>query len=289
MPDFNTCPLVGTAWLAEHLGAPDVRVVDASYYLPHEGLDPRAEYEARHIPGAVFFDIDDIADTTSPLPHMLPAPAKFASRVRKLGLADGVRIVVYDQRGIWSAPRVWWTFRYFGHVDVAVLDGGLPKWLHEGRLVDAGTVIAGERHFTARVNDPLLRDKAQMLANLKSRRDQVLDARPRGRFEGREAEPRPGLRRGHIPGSLNLPFTELIVPETRTMLAPERLKERFQAAGLDMTRPAVTSCGSGITAPVLALGLHLAGHRDVALYDGSWAEWGLPGETPVETGPADQA
>ncbi|MEE8499834.1 MAG: 3-mercaptopyruvate sulfurtransferase [Kiloniellales bacterium] len=285
MTAFDDDALVGTDWLAAHLEAPDVRVVDASYYLPHEGLDPRAEYEAHHIPGAVFFDIDDIADSDSPLPHMLPEPEKFSSRVRKLGLGDGLRIVVYDQRGIWSAPRAWWAFRLFGHEDVAVLDGGLPKWLSEGRPVAEGPVQAEARHFSAHMNTLMVRDKAQVLAILETGREQVLDARAAGRFTGDQPEPRPGLRAGHIPGSLSLPFANRVDPKTQTVLAPEALKERFLGAGLDLSRPVVTTCGSGITAAVLNLGLHLLGHRQLALYDGSWAEWGLPDAgTPVETG-----
>jgi thiosulfate/3-mercaptopyruvate sulfurtransferase len=287
MVDFKTDALVDTAWLADHLSAPDVRVVDASYYLPNEGLSGRAEYEAHHIPGAVFFDIDEIADGTSPLPHMLPPPEKFSSRVRKLGLGDGVRIVVYDQRGLFSAPRVWWTFRAFGHDDVVVLDGGLPKWLAEGRPVEDGTVSPGERHFTARMNSFMVRDKDQLTANLSSGREQVLDARSQGRFEGRDPEPRADLRSGHIPDSLNLPFTDLLDRQTQTLLPPEALAARFAAAGIDMARPVVTTCGSGVTAAVLALGLHILGHQDVAVYDGSWAEWGLPGDTPVAVGLGD--
>lgn len=285
MSDFKTDVLVDSAWLADHLDAPDVRVVDASYYLANDGLSGREEYQAHHIPGAVFFDIDEIADDSNPLPHMLPSPEKFSSKVRKLGLGDGVRIVVYDQRGLFSAPRVWWTFRTFGHRDVVVLDGGLPKWLAEGRPVEDGEARPGERHFTARKDSFMVRDKAQMLANLESRREQVLDARARGRFEGRDAEARAGLRSGHIPGSLNLPYVELIDRSTQTLLPPEQLLTRFTEAGLDMTSPVTTTCGSGITAAVLALGLHIAGHKDVAIYDGSWSEWGLPGDTPVATGP----
>ncbi|MEE8145832.1 MAG: 3-mercaptopyruvate sulfurtransferase [Kiloniellales bacterium] len=284
MTDPRTESLVGTGWLAEHLEAPDVRIVDASYYLPHEGLDPRAEFEAHHIPGAVFFDIDEIADTTSDLPHMIPPPEKFSARVRKLGLGDGVRIVVYDQRGIFSAPRVWWTFRLFGHEDVAVLDGGLPKWLAEGRPVEDGPADPSERHFTARTNSFMVRDLDQMVKNLEKGREQVLDARSRARFEGSEAEPRPGLRPGHIPNSRCLPLTELLDPKTQTMLPAKELCRRFEAAGIDMHRPVVTTCGSGVTAAVLALGLSIAGHKDVAVYDGSWAEWGQPGDTPVATG-----
>jgi thiosulfate/3-mercaptopyruvate sulfurtransferase len=286
MVDFKTEALVSTDWLAEHLRDPDLRVVDGTYYLPHEGLDPRAEFEAHHIPGAVFFDIDDIADSKSSLPHMLPELQKFSSRVRKLGLGDGLRIVAYDQRGLFSAARVWWSFRYFGQHDVAVLDGGLPKWLNEGRPVEEGPAHPGERHFTARIDSLTLRDKEQLLANLRSRREQVLDARSPGRFAGKDPEPRPGLRGGHIPGSLNLPYGELLDRATQTLLPPDALRARFAAAGLDMKRPVVTTCGSGITAAVLALGLFRAGHKDVALYDGSWSEWGLPGDTPVETGAA---
>ncbi len=284
MTDPRTESLVGTGWLAEHLEAPDVRIVDASYYLPHEGLDPRTEFEAHHILGAVFFDIDEIADTTSDLPHMIPPPEKFSARVRKLGLGDGVRIVIYDQRGIFSAPRVWWAFRLFGHEDVAVLDGGLPKWLAEGRPVEDGPADPSERHFTARTNSFMVRDLDQMVKNLEKGREQVLDARSRARFEGSEAEPRPGLRPGHIPNSRCLPFTELLDPRTQTMLPAKELCRRFEAAGIDMHRPVVTTCGSGVTAAVLALGLSIAGHKDVAVYDGSWAEWGQPGDTPVATG-----
>ncbi len=283
MPDSDISSLVSTNWLAEHIDAPDVRVVDASYYLPHEGLDPRAEYEDQHIPGAVFFDIDEIADTSSSLPHMLPPPEKFASRVRRLGLGDGNRIVVYDQRGIMSAPRVWWTFKIFGHDDVAVLDGGLPKWRHEGRPLSDAPPTPAERHFTPRFNTFLIREKDQLMSNLKSQREQVLDARSQGRFAGTAPEPREGLRSGHIPQSLNLPFTDLIEPTSQTFKPRDELRNLFSKAGLDPKRPVVTTCGSGITAAVLALALELTGHRDYSVYDGSWSEWGLAGETPVDT------
>ena len=283
MTDFTRTPVISTAWLGENLTAPDLRIIDASYYLAHEGLNPREEYERHHIPGAVFFDIDDIADSDGELPHMLPSPQKFSSRVRKLGLGDGLRFVVYDQRGVWSAPRVWWTFRYFGHRDVAILDGGLPKWMDEGRPVDEGAHRPEERHFTARMDSFMLREKEQIQANLTSRREQVLDARPAAHFRGEASEPRQGLRRGHIPQSLNLPSSRLMDGESRCLRSPDALRGLFEEAGVSFAKPVVTTCGSGITAAILALGLELAGHKDVALYDGSWAEWGLPGDTEVAT------
>jgi thiosulfate/3-mercaptopyruvate sulfurtransferase len=278
--------LVSTEWLARHLQAPDLRVVDATWHMPGQGRNARAEYEARHIPGAVFFDIDEIADEASKLPHMLPSPEKFSARMRKLGLGDGNRIVVYDAHGMMSAARVWWSFRVMGNKDVAVLDGGLPKWLAEGRPVEDTPPPPRERHFSARLNHTLVKDKSAVARNLKNRRFQLLDARSAGRFQGTEAEPWPGRRSGHVPGSRNLPYTELLDPTHKTFLPADALAAKFETAGVDLKKPVVTSCGSGVTAAILALGLHLIGHEDVAVYDGSWAEWGLPGDTPVETGPA---
>jgi thiosulfate/3-mercaptopyruvate sulfurtransferase len=279
----NPDSLVSTERLARHLNAPDLRVVDATWYLPSQGKSGRAEYEARHIPGAVFFDLDEIADTDSDLPHMLPTPEKFAARVRKLGLGDGNRIVVYDQHGLMSAARVWWMFRVFGHKDVAVLDGGLPKWVAEGRPTEDRPPQPRERHFTARYNNLMVRDREQLKGNLGSRQEQVVDARAAGRFAGTEPEVWPGRRSGHIPGSFNVPYSDLLDGKTKTLLPGEAIAARFRKAGVDLARPIVTSCGSGVTAAVLALGLHLIGRDDVALYDGSWAEWGRPGDTPVET------
>jgi thiosulfate/3-mercaptopyruvate sulfurtransferase len=273
--------LVSTDWLQANLNQPDLRIVDATYYLPMQNKNARAEYDERHIPGAVFFDIDDIADKDSTLPHMLPAPEKFASRVRRLGIGDGNRIVVYDGTGMMSAARVWWMFRIFGAKEVAVLDGGLPKWLSEGRPVDDLPPNPRERHFSARLDNTQVRSKAQMLANITSQREQSLDARASGRFNATEPEVWPGRRSGHIPSAKNLPYTQLLKPD-QTFHDGDTLKARFTAAGIDLKKPVVTSCGSGITACVLALGLSLIGHRDVAVYDGSWAEWGLPGDTPVE-------
>jgi thiosulfate/3-mercaptopyruvate sulfurtransferase len=276
--------LVSTEWLAGHLDAPDLRVVDGTFTLP--GVRPTGAelYRERHIPGAVFFDIDEIADEKSSLPHMLPSAEKFALRMRKLGLGDGHKIVIYDSAGLSSAARPWWMLRIFGHRDVAVLDGGLPKWQAEGRPVTDEIPAPRERHFTARLNTLLVRDKGQLLDNLKTRREQVLDARSRGRFAGTGKEPRDGLRGGHIPGSFNLPYDELTDPKTRTLLPAEELERRFAAAGLERGKPIVTSCGSGVTACALAFGLHLVGWPDAAVYDGSWSEWGLPGDTPVDTG-----
>nr|WP_293950059.1 3-mercaptopyruvate sulfurtransferase [Sneathiella sp.] len=283
MSYVNPTSLVSTDWLAEYASAPDVRIVDASWHMPAANRNPRKEYEAEHIPGAVFFDIDEIADLGNPLPHMVPSPEKFASRMRKLGLGDGNRIVVYDSNGVLSATRAWWMLRFFGHQDVAVLDGGLPKWKAEGRPVDDAPVLPTERHFTARVNSFLLREKDQLARNVETAREQVFDARSAGRFEGTEAEPREGLASGHIPGSKNLPHGGLFNPDG-TLLEADALKAAFETAGMDFKKPVITTCGSGISACVLAFGLHLLGHQRVAVYDGSWTEWGSDKNLPVATG-----
>ena len=282
MSYLNPDALVSTDWLAAHLGAPDVRVVDASWHMPHTGRDALAEYRQQHIPGAVFFDIDEIADTDSPLPHMLPSPEKFASRVRKLGLGDGNRIVVYDTTGVSAAARAWWMFRVFGHDDVAVLDGGLGKWLAEGRPVTDEPSTPRERHFTARVNTLLVRDYDQILANVESGREQFVDARSKGRFAGTEREPRPGLPAGHVPGSINMPFMSVLDPNTKTMLPADRIEAAFNEAGVDLGRPMLTSCGSGVTACILSLAAYLIGREEVPVYDGSWTEWAGNSGSPVE-------
>ena len=276
-------PLVSTSWLAEHLNAPDVRIIDASWFLPGSDRDPRAEYALAHIPGAVFFDIDEIVDETSDLPHMLPSAVKFASRMRKLGIGDGARLVIYDSQGLFSAPRVWWTFRAMGHEDVVVLDGGLPKWIAEGRPVEDGVPPPRERHFTARYSHDLVRDQAQVRRALASGKDQLVDARPAARFRGEAPEPRPGLRSGHMPGALNVPSSSVIAPDG-TMKSAEQLTAVFEAAGVDLARPIVTTCGSGITASTLALALARLGRDRTPVYDGSWADWGREGDTEVVTG-----
>lgn len=283
MPYANPEALVSTEWLARHLDFPDIRVVDASWYLPAMNRDPKAEYAAGHIPGAVFFDIDEISDDASPYPHMLPSSIKFTSRVQKLGLGDGNRIVVYDAHPMLSAPRVWWMFRHFGHKDVAVLDGGLNKWKAEGRPLEDLPPMPRQRHFSARMDTTLVRDTEGVKEAL-SGKAQVVDVRAANRFSGEAPEPRAGLRSGHMPGALNLPWENLIDPQRGTMLPAEALKAKIEGAGIDVNRPVVTSCGSGISACILALGLHLIGARDVSVYDGSWAEWGSRPDTPVVTG-----
>jgi thiosulfate/3-mercaptopyruvate sulfurtransferase len=275
-------PLVSTEWLAQRLTAPDIRVVDASWHFPQTGRNAKKEYDEAHIPGAVFFDIDEIADTTSPYPHMLPDPTKFASRMKKLGLGDGNRMIIYDVAGLFSAARVWWMFRVMGHEDVAVLDGGLPKWRAEGRPIDDIPPVPRERHFTPRPNRTLLRDVDQMMVNLDTRSEQVVDARGQARFLAQEPEPRAGVRGGHIPGSANLPYATLL-RDDGTMKSEEDLRSLFVRARIDVEKPIVATCGSGVTAGMIVLALTLLGSRDVALYDGSWSEWGSRHDLPIET------
>ncbi|MBU0723425.1 MAG: 3-mercaptopyruvate sulfurtransferase [Alphaproteobacteria bacterium] len=283
MPYAKPDALVSTAWLQDHLDAPDVRIVDATYFMPAMKKSGRTEYEARHIPGAVFFDIDEIAAEGRDLPHMLPTAEKFASRMRALGIGDGNHVIIYDQHGLMSAARAWWMLRVFGHKEVSVLDGGLPKWLAEDRPVDDRPPVPRQNNFTARFNNTLVRELDQVRGNLDSKAEQIVDARSAGRWRGVEPEVWPG-RPGRIPGSLNVPFTDLLNPADKTVKPAEQLTARFAEGNVDLGRPITTSCGSGITACVLALGLYLVGRDDVAVYDGSWAEWGKRDDTPVDLG-----
>lgn len=277
--------LVSVDWLSAHRDDPDLRIVDASYKMP--GVMPTApeDYAAAHLPGAVFFDIDAISDPASPLPHMLPDPGSFAAKLGALGLGDQHRIILYDRSGVIGAARVWWSLRVFGHDAVAVLDGGASAWIAAGLPMTAELPRIKPAHFTPRVRPALVRNKDQILENLASRAAQLLDARAPARFRGEAAEPWPGRRSGRIPGSFNLDHTQLLDPNTKRWKPAEELNALFESAGVTLDRPIFTSCGSGITACVLALGLHLIGAREVAVYDGSWAEWGLPGPLPIETGP----
>ena len=276
MPDA----LVSTDWLQTHLAAPDVRVVDATWFLPGIARDPRAEYAAGHIPGAVFFELDAVCEPKGLHPHTVPSAAKFSSRVRKLGLGDGNRIVVYDNNRFFASARVWWMFRFMGHDDVMVLDGGLEKWRAEGRQLTDEPTRPQERHFTVRQNTLLLRELDQMRANVAAKREQVVDARSAGRFHAREPEPRPGLRSGHIPGAKNLHYAQLVAEDGSLRPAGE-LRHLLAGAGLDLDRPITTTCGSGVSAALINLALFELGERNAALYDGSWSEWGAQADTPI--------
>lgn len=277
--------LVSTEWLAKHLKDPDLRILDGSWYLPADERDPKAEYDAAHIPGARFFDIDEISDARSSLPHMAPPIEKFMSRMRAMGVGDGHQIVVYDGAGIMSAPRVWWLFKLMGQENIAVLDGGLPKWVAEGRPTEDMPPITRDRHMTVRFQNQLVRDVTQVAHASKLGAPQIVDARAAARFRGDAPEPREGLRAGHIPKSRNVPFGTLLNAD-KTYKTTAETKAVFEAAGVDLTKPIVTSCGSGVTAAVLALALERMGHKEWALYDGSWSEWGMFPTVPIATGDA---
>ena len=277
--------LVSTEWLHAHLKDPDLRILDGSYYLPQMGRDPRAEYDAAHIPNARFFDIDDVSDHGSDLPHMVPPVEKFMSRMRAMGVGDGHQVVVYDGMGLFSAARVWWLFKLMGQNNIAVLDGGLPKWQAEGRRVEDLPPVIRDRHMTVRRQNHMVKDVTQVSAASKLGDYEIIDARSPGRFRGEEPEPRAGLRPGHIPGSKNVCFKDLLNSD-QTMKNPVEIRQIFEAAGVDFNKPAITTCGSGVTAAVLSLGLERIGKTDHSLYDGSWSEWGMFPTVPVATGDA---
>lgn len=279
----NPKTLVSTEWLANHIKDPDLRILDASWYMPQMERDPRAEYDVAHIPGARFFDIDDISDHRSDLPHMAPPVEKFMSRLRAMGVGDGHQVVVYDGMGLFSAARVWWLFRLMGQNNIAVLDGGFPKWQAEGRPIEDMPPMVRDRHMTVRRQNHMVKDVTQVAAASKLGDYEIIDARSAARFRGDAPEPRPGLRAGHIPGSKNVPYTSLL-NDDGTMKSPETMRDIFVAAGIDLTKPAITSCGSGVTAAVVSLALEILGKTDHALYDGSWSEWGMFPTVPVATG-----
>jgi thiosulfate/3-mercaptopyruvate sulfurtransferase len=278
-------PIVSTAWLGDHLGHPALRVLDASWYLPAAGRDARAEYEAAHIPGAACADIDALSDAAAPYPHTVPAPEALAERFGALGVGDGHAVVVYDGSGqLFSAPRVWFMLRALGAAQVAVLDGGLPRWRAEGRALDSGVAVYPPATFTPRFDAARWRDLASMRAVVDSGSAQVVDARSLGRFSAAEPEPRVGVRGGHMPGARHVHYASLTDADG-LLRSPDALRDLVAAAGLDPARPIVASCGSGVTACAVALALDVIGARDVAVYDGSWTEWGSQADTPVETGP----
>lgn len=277
--------LVSTDWLAAHLKDPDLRVLDATWFLPNDPRDPRGAYETQHIPGARFFDIDDVSDNRSDLPHMVPPIEKFMSRMRALGVGDGHQIVVYDAQGLFSAARVWWLFKLMGQDNIAVLDGGLPKWIAEGHPIEDMPPIIRDRHMTVRRQNHMVKDVTQVSSASKLGDHQILDARAPARFRGDAPEPREGLRSGHIPNSRNVHY-ETLLNEDFTMKSPDDLRAVFDAAGADLSKPVITSCGSGVTAAIINLALTRIGKTDHALYDGSWTEWGAFPTVPVATGEA---
>ncbi|MEQ8397105.1 3-mercaptopyruvate sulfurtransferase [Thalassobaculum sp.] len=278
--------LVSAAWLAAHLDDPKVKILDGTYHLPTVPRDADAEFAERHIPGAVRFDIDDVCDPVDPLPHMIPSPERFAEKVSALGISNADTVVVYDVYGLQSAARTWWMFRLFGHDSVAVLDGGLPGWMAGDHPLASGVASPVPATFIASFRPELVRSRDDVLKNVAARAEQVVDARAAGRFTGVDPEPRAGMRSGHIPGSRSLPFTNLLDPSSKTVLPNESLRAAFDTAGLDLSKPTIASCGSGVTACVIALAAHRLGQSGVAVYDGSWSDWGGRDDTPIDTGPA---
>lgn len=277
--------LVSTEWLADHLKDPDLRVLDGSWFLPDAARDAKAEYKAAHIPGARFFDIDDVSDHRSELPHMVPPVEKFMSRMRKLGVGDGHQIVVYDALGIFSAARVWWMFRLMGKTDIAVLDGGFAKWQAEGRRIEDLPPVIRDRHMTVTRQNQMVKDVTQVASASKLGDYTIVDARAPDRFAGQAPEPRDGMRSGHIPNARNVFYRDLLNPDG-TMKSPNVLRDVFRKGGVDLEKPAILSCGSGVTACILALAMERIGKTDHAVYDGSWSEWGMYNDLPIATGDA---
>ena len=283
---YELSTVVSTSWLAEHIADPDLRILDASWHMPNSNRDAKAEFELEHIPQARFFDIDDISDHRSELPHTVPPVEKFMSRIRALGIGDGHKVVIYDSHGIFSAARVWWLFRLMGQFNVAVLDGGLPKWKAEGHHITNEPPIIRDRHMTVHRQHHMVRDVTEVARASKLRDYEIIDARGAKRFRGEVEEPRKGLRAGHIPGSRNVPFSSLLL-ENGTLRNPDDLRHTFEQAGVDLDKPVITTCGSGVTAAILCLALEHLGKTDHSLYDGSWSEWGMYADLPISTGETD--
>lgn len=277
---MSNTSLVSTNWLSDNLGDPNIRILDASWHLPNAERNAKEEFKISHIPGALFFDIDEIADLDIPLPHMMPSNEKMSSRLRAMGIKETDHVIVYDDSLFSSAARVWFMFKNFGHEKVSILDGGMAKWRTEGKDTESSIQSFGSSHYSATKDKSRIRDRQQILENIESASEQVVDARAKGRFEGTAPEPRPDSRSGHIPGSFNVPFSDLL-NENGTYKNKDALKEVFENSGVDLSKPVVTSCGSGITACVLLFALDRIGHKDNALYDGSWAEWGTRNDTPI--------
>ena len=273
MTENDPSLVVSTDWLHSHLKDPKLRVIDASWHLPSVGRDGEAEYQNQHIEGAVFFDIDKISDQSSPLPHMVPSAVQFAREVGKLGISNAHQIVVYDSLGLFSAARVWWLFRYMGHFDICVLDGGLPRWIEEGRPLSRKVTLRQKAYMVPHEQTDMVRDIASVHKATVNGEEKIVDARPKARFLGEEEEPRPGLRRGHMPGAVNIPYYNLL-KEDGTLKNRSQLKRIFDESGVTVDEPVITSCGSGVTAAVINLALEIIGHPNHALYDGAWAEWG---------------
>ena len=277
----NHQAIVSTEWLSKNINDPDLVILDGTYHLPTANRNASQEFSSKHIQGAFFFDIDDIADADNTLPHMLPSDKVFSEKVGALGINNKKRVIVYDVYGVQSAARTWWMFRFFGHDNVAVLDGGLPKWTKDGHEVSSSPVSYSSTTFECNRRPDLVRNLGDIKNIIKEDNEQIVDARSLGRFNGTEPEPRAGMRSGHMPGAISLPFTAFLDPDDKTYLSADKINQVVNSLNIDLNKPITTTCGSGVTACALSLGLFLIGKTDVAVYDGSWSEWGALADTPI--------